>query len=79
MTLSEYLATEKITYAAFAERIGAGHARTVERYAKGQRTPDGDMLRTIFDKSDGAVTPNDFFGVRPEQPAGISIPEAEAA
>lgn len=63
MTLAEYLAAKKITYAAFAERIGAGHARTVERYAKGQRTPDGDTLRTIFEQTDGEVTPNDFFGV----------------
>jgi DNA-binding transcriptional regulator YdaS (Cro superfamily) len=63
MRLSEYLDREGTTYVAFAERIGASHARTVERYAKGMRMPDATMMPRIVEATGGEVTPNDFFGV----------------
>lgn len=69
MTLRDYLIREKLNYAAFAERINAGHARTVERYAKGQRMPDGTMMLRIVEATGSEVTPNDFFGVEPVERA----------
>ena len=49
MKLRDYLDREGLAYATFAERIGAGHARTVERYAKGQRVPDTTMMTRIVE------------------------------
>jgi hypothetical protein len=66
MKLSQYLTDNKVTYATFAERIGAGHARTVQRYAQGARMPDAKMMPRIVEATDGEVTPNDFFGIAPE-------------
>lgn len=67
MKLANYLAHHKISYSEFARRIGTPHARTVERYAKGQRVPAGHMMAAIVAASQGAVQPADFF--RPPAPA----------
>jgi transcriptional regulator with XRE-family HTH domain len=63
MTLQDYLAEKDLTLTAFAKLIGTRHARTVERYAKGQQIPDKTMMLRIVDATGSAVTPNDFFGV----------------
>jgi len=64
MKLDTYLASHQLTYRAFAEMIGVGHARTVERYAKGQRIPDGETMPKIAEVTGGLVTPNDFFDIQ---------------
>jgi len=61
MKLGTYLEQHSITYADFAARIGVSHARTVERYAKALRVPDGAIMKRIVEETDGMVMPNDFF------------------
>ena len=61
MRLADYLKSHQLSYAAFARRIGSGHARTVERYAKGMQRPNSTMMVAIVDATNGDVTPNDFF------------------
>lgn len=60
MKLRTYLADNKITFTDFAKRIGVGHARTVERYAKGQRHPRPTAMAAIRRETGGAVTADDF-------------------
>lgn len=60
MQLQSYLDTEKLTYTEFARRIGTKHARTVERYAKGQRIPRPKMMGRIVRETGGQVTAADF-------------------
>jgi transcriptional regulator with XRE-family HTH domain len=60
MRLASYLKAEGLTYTEFARRIGACNARTVERYAKGQRVPAGKFMAAISRESAGAVQPDDF-------------------
>lgn len=69
MTLSDYLKANELTLTEFARRIGTSHARTVERYAKGQQVPNREMMTRIVEVTGGAVTPNDFFGIEPAQDA----------
>lgn len=61
MRLMEYLRRERLTYAAFANRIGTRHARTVQRYVQGSSRPSGDMIQAIIHATGGEVTANDFF------------------
>lgn len=63
MTLADYLDHHKLTYAAFAAQIDVRHPRTVERYAKGQRIPDRNVMPRIVAATEGQVTPNDFHVV----------------
>lgn len=60
MNLANYLARHGLSYREFARRIGTPHARTVERYAKGQRVPAGRMMAAIAEATEGAVQPKDF-------------------
>lgn len=62
MTLQDYLDDARLSYSQFAELIGA-HPSTVARYAAGKRTPDHKAMKAIFEKTDGKVMPNDFFGL----------------
>lgn len=63
MTLQDYLDAQDIGYAAFARLIGSAHRRNIERYAKGVRCPRAGTLAKIAVATNGAVTPNDFFGI----------------
>lgn len=60
MTLSEYLSTNKITQAAFAESIGATQ-QAVGYWVGGERCPQLRLMQRIVDATNGAVTPNDFL------------------
>ncbi|WP_130732409.1 helix-turn-helix transcriptional regulator [Komagataeibacter xylinus] len=63
MTLAEYKKHHGLTYQGLAEMLGISNssgARTVQRYAEGSRFPAPDMLATIRNITNGAVTPNDF-------------------
>lgn len=64
MKLSDYLARERLTNKAFGDLIGVTQA-TVSRYATGERFPDKDTQKLIFDATGGEVTPNDFCGIVP--------------
>jgi hypothetical protein len=66
MQLQQWLDRERVTYTDFARRIGSNHARTVERYAKGQRIPLPAQMAEITRETKGEVTANDFFAVAAE-------------
>ena len=59
MTLDEYLTTNGISGAAFAERIGV-NAATVYRIKTGRVFPHRSTLAAIVEATEGAVTANDL-------------------
>lgn len=59
-TLADYLATEGITYTAFAKAIERSVA-TVSRIARREQMPDPPTIEMIFKKSGGRVQPNSFY------------------
>lgn len=65
MLLSDYLAENELSDAAFARLIGV-ERQTVGRYQTGDRFPERDILLRIFKATSGKVTANDFidFGSR---------------
>lgn len=63
MRLQDYLEAQSLSYAEFARMIGVKKTDTVRRYATGERRPHKDLLPVIVEKTNGQVTPNDFFGV----------------
>lgn len=63
MTLQEYLNKKKLTDAAFADLIGVSQPTVSRLRSKGQ-IPSREVMRSIFEKTGGAVTANDFFGLR---------------
>jgi hypothetical protein len=73
MTLSEYLSTNKITQAAFAESIGATQ-QAVGYWVGGERCPQLRLMQRITDATNGAVTPNDFL---PPAPGDLRPPVPE--
>lgn len=70
MTLDDHLRTEDISFSEFARRVSVRMgrtvtARTIERYAKGQRTPRGKYMDAVLGESRGKVDANSFFGAAP--------------
>lgn len=63
MTLQDYLSKEGFTFTAFAALIGTDYPSTVERYAKGRQIPGRSMMKEIVRVTNGAVMPNDFYGL----------------
>ncbi len=68
MLLSDYLAENELSDAAFARLIGV-ERQTVGRYQTGDRFPERHILLKIFEVTGGKVTANDFidFGAPAEQ------------
>jgi predicted transcriptional regulator len=62
MTLTDWLAKENLSHAAFAERIGVSQA-AVTRYVRGARFPHRGVLSRIKAETNGAVTFSDFLEV----------------
>ena len=60
MTLNEYLKKYGIKPANFAHRHGF-NKMTVWRWTKGYRIPTKACMEKIFCKTNGEVTPNDFY------------------
>jgi transcriptional regulator with XRE-family HTH domain len=60
MKLAEYLATNKISQADFAQLIQAKQV-TVSRYVTGRRMPRRDRLERIREATGGAVSADDFL------------------
>ena len=48
----------------FGRKLGVS-AETIRRYRAGEREPDTKAMATIFQLTDGMVTPNDWAGVGP--------------
>lgn len=60
MKLDAFLRERELTEDEFAELIGVSQ-QAVNRYRRGDRRPDWDVLQKIVKATDGAVQPNDFF------------------
>lgn len=65
MQLRDYLAEARITYEAFAQRIGVANASVVGKYIAGRRVPRPKIMAAIVRETGGAVQPNDFFDNSP--------------
>lgn len=68
MTLKEWLESNDLSHVDFALRIGRTN-EAVRRYVNGERIPDRDTMPLIVEATGGCVTPNDFFGIEPQQAA----------
>lgn len=62
MTLAEYLAQPGQTAAKLALDCGVA-VSTISRAARGEAMPSRELMRAIFEKTGGAVTPNSIVGV----------------
>ena len=60
MTLAEWLAMRRMSYADFARSIGKSRV-DVFRYKKGEVMPRPDVMALIIIATNGAVMPGDFF------------------
>ncbi len=61
MKLKQYLEENEISYAQFAEMIGAASPMTAYRYAKGLRKPKEEILQQIIQATKGIVNREDFL------------------
>jgi transcriptional regulator with XRE-family HTH domain len=66
MKLFDYLATHSIPANDFAQRVGTT-AATISRIANGQVMPRKALMVAILQETEGQVTPNDLFGLMPDQ------------
>jgi len=62
MTLADYLSQEGNTATSLAAATGTA-VSTITRAAKGEIIPSRSLMLAIFEKTKGAVAPNDFFGI----------------
>lgn len=65
MRLADYLVKRGLTQKQFGKIVGVDQSQ-IARYVGG-RVPHRDVMQRIIEKTDGAVTANDFFEV-PEVP-----------
>jgi len=77
MRFADWMTTTKTSNATFARRAGWS-SETVRRYRSGEREPDTTTMATIFDLTDGLVTPNDWAGVG-HRPGAPETSETEQA
>lgn len=60
MKLSDWLSSNEIKDADFADRIGVSR-QALHRYKTGKRVPERDVMFRIVSETDGSVTANDFY------------------
>lgn len=63
MTLGDWLRERGMTPTEFGKRICKPQA-TIQRYVSGKRIPEPEIMNLIVSETGGAVTPNDFYGMR---------------
>lgn len=63
MQLKEYRQLTKLSYQGLADLLGLKHANEAMRYCKGIRFPRPDILIQIEDRTNKAVTANDFINM----------------
>ena len=65
MTLKEYLDNHKISSLIDAARFfnlsGKNPSTNIMRYIRGTRIPNKEIMKVIFKKTNGKVTPYDFY------------------
>lgn len=53
------------TFVEYSHKRGAGFSRhAVAKWCSGARVPRPDEMRTLYEVTDRAVTPNDFYGLQ---------------
>lgn len=62
MTLKQYLDNPDRTASLIAATAGVS-VSTITRASEGITIPSRDLMQKIFDATEGAVTPNDFYGL----------------
>lgn len=62
MRIEEFVKKSKMKQEAFAEKIGVTQG-ALSRYVNGIRMPPPAIMRKIYVATNGAVTPNDFYGL----------------
>lgn len=62
MRLKEYFEINGITPEVAAEALDTTGV-SINRYLKGRRIPNQKYMQKIFEYTNGAVTPNDFFNI----------------
>ena len=77
MNLEDFRNENEWSYAELAQRVGGINAKMAERYCKGTKPRDDQIMRRIFDISDGKVNPNDWYDFPKD--GGVSAPPSEAA
>ena len=60
--LQKYIESKKLTQSDFAKLLGVSQA-TVSRYLEGVVIPSAKIMAEIVKITNGAVTPNDFYGI----------------
>lgn len=62
MKLTEYLEQPGRTASSLAQATNVA-VSTITRAAKGEAVPSPQLMEAIYRATDGAVTPNDFYGL----------------
>jgi 7-cyano-7-deazaguanine reductase len=62
MKLAEWLKQNSVTADDFAARISVNRL-SVYRYQNGERVPNKELMRRIFEQTHGSVTANDFYDI----------------
>ena len=62
MQLAHYLELEGNSASKLAEATNVA-VSTITRAAKGEITPSRKLMALIYEKTNGQVTPNDFWGI----------------
>lgn len=60
MTLTEWRKAKNLTMTGAADVLGISQS-SISRAEAGKQWPDKETLELIFQRTGGAVTPNDFF------------------
>ncbi|QDP61038.1 MAG: hypothetical protein Tp1123DCM1511741_27 [Prokaryotic dsDNA virus sp.] len=63
MELKEYLSEKKITVRNFSDKTDIPED-TLHKYIYKVRIPNKHNMQTLFKCTDGAVSPNDFYGIK---------------
>lgn len=64
MKLKSYIIAQDISLSDMARQLETS-PQTVQLWAEGLRIPRQDMMRRIYELTDGLVQPNDFYDLPP--------------
>lgn len=78
MKILDYMKTNRLKQEDFAAQIGVSQG-TLSRYINGSRIPTPQVFASIYKKTDGQVSPNDFYDLEPAEDttpaAGSACPD----
>lgn len=79
MTLEEWLITNGVSLSEFARKSGITQRQDVWKYVRGRAIPSATNMALIFKATNGAVTPNDFYGLGNENAQAVAVAVAQDA